>query len=101
MGRYGPGLTTNDVGVNGTIVPIPQNLQNGAVGGRMHADHCIETLRKSIMCQADVSPIFVEKDPNAPALVRADFNVMKKCRNWDKIHHWVRENAVADPWPGS
>ncbi|KAK9435462.1 hypothetical protein VB005_10259 [Metarhizium brunneum] len=45
------------------------------VAGRMHVDHCIETLRLSLMCYDDVAPLMVYVDLNAPIGHRADFNV--------------------------
>ncbi|KAH8589675.1 hypothetical protein B0O99DRAFT_636364 [Bisporella sp. PMI_857] len=31
----------------------------GAKEARMHAGHCIESIRKSIMCQVDVGPTLI------------------------------------------
>jgi len=41
----------------------------------MHVDHCIETLRLALACQADTTPSFIMRDPEAAWGERADFNV--------------------------
>lgn len=65
------------------------------VAGRMHVDHCIETLRLSLMCYADVTPLLVYEDPDAPIGVRADFNVHHKCRKFDKLIEYVDNQPQA------
>jgi len=59
------------------------------LAGRMHVDHCIETLRLSLMCYADVTPLLIYVDPNAPIGYRADFNIHHKCRDFDKLVEYV------------
>ena len=34
---------------------------------KMHADHCIEELRKLIMCVGDVTPLLVKLNPKRPS----------------------------------
>ncbi|KXJ84919.1 hypothetical protein Micbo1qcDRAFT_128869 [Microdochium bolleyi] len=70
----------------------PTSLTAGPVGNRMHADHCIETLRLALMCQSDITPVLVIADPSAPIGNRADFNSYHKCRNFGKIEAWMDEN---------
>lgn len=59
----------------------------------MHVDHCIESLRLSLMCYGDVTPVLIEVAPDAPLGRRADFNVHHKCRNFEKLTEWVGENG--------
>ena len=61
---------------------------------REHVDHCIETLRLSLMCYGDITPLFFDLDPNEELGRIADFNVHHKCRNFDSIVDWVAENQV-------
>ncbi|KAI0395030.1 hypothetical protein F5Y17DRAFT_457425 [Xylariaceae sp. FL0594] len=65
---------------------------------RGHVDHCIETLRKSIMCSADVTPVVYINDPSRPAGRRADFNLPRKCRNYSKIQEWAMEHRSHAWW---
>ncbi len=79
------------VTVNATTLPsIPGALRNTRVGNRMHVDHCIETLRKTIMCQADLSPLLEVVDDRFPLGIKADFNTHKKCRDWNGLIKWMK-----------
>ncbi|KAI1124165.1 hypothetical protein F5Y10DRAFT_37005 [Nemania abortiva] len=64
-----------------------------SVGDRMHVDHCIETLRLQLMCNADLTPMLVLKDDSVAIGSKADFNVHHKCRRWDKVVEWQRANT--------
>ncbi|KAI2628936.1 hypothetical protein GGS21DRAFT_492484 [Xylaria nigripes] len=55
-----------------------------SVGDRIHVDHCIETLRLQLMCNADLTPMLVFKDDTDALEDQAGFNVHHKCRYWDK-----------------
>lgn len=62
-----------------------------AVGNRMHVDHCIETLRLSLMCYADVTPMLI-KPAKDGGVGDADFNTHHKCRNFQNILEWSDEH---------
>jgi hypothetical protein len=64
------------------------------VGDRMHVDHCIETLRLQLMCNADTTPMLVLKDDSRAIGSKADFNVHHKCRNWDKVVEWQMAHSI-------
>ncbi len=76
----------------------PWSLEE-AIGGRMHVDHCIETLRLSLMCYADITPMLLLDDNDPQGIGSADFNVHHKCRDFDKIVEYVEEHGVEIPWP--
>lgn len=61
---------------------------------RMHVDHCLETLRLSLMCSADVTPLLYVYDKDNVLGHRPDFNTHHKCRDFNKIVDFVKENAV-------
>ncbi len=75
---------------------IPPDLREGPKANRMHVDHCIEALRLSIMCQGDMSPLLVTKDPDRPIGRKADFNTHHKCRNFTKLQEWTRAHGAED-----
>ncbi|KAI9726999.1 MAG: hypothetical protein M1834_008581 [Cirrosporium novae-zelandiae] len=76
-------------------VPIPGSfLASSEVGNRMHVDHCIETLRLTLMCQADVTPFLVYLDPEAPMGERVDFNTHHRCRDWGRVVEWMGVNTA-------
>ncbi|PSS12325.1 hypothetical protein M430DRAFT_68579 [Amorphotheca resinae ATCC 22711] len=57
-----------------------------------HADHCIESLRQSIMCNPDLSILTYKWLPN----IRGpwpDFETEHQCVNWDKIDAWSGQRA--------
>ncbi|OJJ42008.1 hypothetical protein ASPZODRAFT_126244 [Penicilliopsis zonata CBS 506.65] len=69
-----------------------------------HKSHCIHMLLQTLMCHADVDIITHNwvhyNDINQPsrpyAEPFADFNMIKKCRNFDHLLSWVEEHAVRD-----
>ncbi|KAI8312776.1 Cyclochlorotine biosynthesis protein O [Colletotrichum sp. SAR11_240] len=71
---------------NVTAFRAPEELVRG------HIDHCIETIRKSLMCTADVTPVVFEKDPSRASGSKSDFNLWRKCRNFDRIQDWTNMN---------
>ncbi|KAK3949208.1 hypothetical protein QBC32DRAFT_400402 [Pseudoneurospora amorphoporcata] len=76
---------------NVTAFRAPQEVVRG------HIDHCIETIRKAIMCTADVTPVVFLKDETRKGGSKSDFNIKKKCRDFERIREWVAANVgVAD-----
>ncbi|KAK2058041.1 hypothetical protein LY76DRAFT_616784 [Colletotrichum caudatum] len=71
---------------NATAFRAPQVVVRG------HVDHCIETLRKALMCTSDVTPVVFELDPSRASGSKSDFNMRRKCRNFEKIQEWSLEN---------
>lgn len=77
------------------LIPVPPVFDGTSdVANRMHADHCIETLRKTLMCHADVTPLLILRDDNNPIGDRPDFNLHQKCRDWEAIREWTTRNWV-------
>lgn len=61
--------------------------------GRVHVDHCLETLRLSFMCYSDVTPVLLEYDSKTRSR-RTDFNTHHKCRDFGKILEYLKEKGV-------
>lgn len=59
-----------------------------------HADRCIETLRKTLMCSGDTTPYLIMLTPERPGGESPDFNTLHGCRKMDKIMRWSEENAL-------
>ncbi|KAI4215178.1 MAG: hypothetical protein LQ351_002493 [Letrouitia transgressa] len=66
---------------------IPDGFSQNPLKNRMHVDHCIESLRLSLQCWGDVTPLLIRQ--GGPAGGKADFNTHHKCRNFDKIEKWI------------
>ncbi|KAI1501134.1 hypothetical protein F5X99DRAFT_409448 [Biscogniauxia marginata] len=60
---------------------------------RAHLDHCVEILRMQLQCTAEMTPILTEDLPGHefPA---ADFNVVHKCKNFEELYAWTKENVL-------
>ena len=68
---------------------------------KSHKRHCIHMLLQSLMCSADVGIITHnwvrnENIPEPKIRPMPDFNVVKKCADFDGLLEWARENAVED-----
>ena len=59
----------------------------------IHVDHCVDSIRQSIMCAADISPLvwlWDEKENEAKAVMET----LHTCRDWEAIAEWAKENAI-------
>lgn len=74
----------------------PEDLTE-PVGARMHVDHCIEALRLSLMCYADVTPMVIIRDESRALGSYADFDMHHKCRDFDKLVEWVDRTGTDIP----
>ncbi|PYH44305.1 oxidase ustYa family protein [Aspergillus saccharolyticus JOP 1030-1] len=65
----------------------------------LHTDHCLEILRQSVMCHADISMITMTWEPTSkyPA---ADFQNVHECKNWDVLYEWQKQRSVDMMKPG-
>ncbi|MCJ1355239.1 MAG: hypothetical protein MMC33_005230 [Icmadophila ericetorum] len=56
-----------------------------------HVEHCIENVRSAIKCNADVTPLLMEKIGRD---MRVGLRKRAKCREWEGIKRWGGENTV-------
>ncbi|OJJ99189.1 hypothetical protein ASPACDRAFT_43854 [Aspergillus aculeatus ATCC 16872] len=68
----------------------PEGLVRNELKNRIHVDHCIESLRVALMCQSDVSLLYVQI--GGAAGIRADFASHHRCRDFRRIEEWIDEN---------
>ncbi|KXT07740.1 hypothetical protein AC579_4701 [Pseudocercospora musae] len=61
---------------------------------RGHIDHCVETLRKQLMCTSDLTPLVFLKDASRPTGMKPDFNIQRKCRDYQQIQQWALQNRA-------
>ncbi|KAG0646873.1 Cyclochlorotine biosynthesis O [Hyphodiscus hymeniophilus] len=59
---------------------------------RTHVDHCIDALRIRLMCYADVTPFLHVIEPGAELGATPDFNTQHRCKNFDNVQQWARDN---------
>ncbi|KAF2451771.1 hypothetical protein P171DRAFT_438445 [Karstenula rhodostoma CBS 690.94] len=65
----------------------------------VHADHCIEMLRQSAMCESDVTPIVYQySEKTGKSTGRT--GVIHQCRDFGKVQEWAKERVatVPDVW---
>lgn len=53
-----------------------------------HIDHCINALRESVMCSADISPNVWQRPPGYNTSI-VHFNTVHTCRNFDALQDWA------------
>jgi hypothetical protein len=73
---------------------LPEGFKGDPVFNRVHVDHCLETLRLALMCNADLTPHFMEIDKSLKDGVRNDFNTHHKCKKFDKLIEWMEQNGL-------
>ncbi|KAF3802774.1 Cyclochlorotine biosynthesis protein O [Colletotrichum gloeosporioides] len=59
-----------------------------------HLAHCIDSIRQSIMCHSDITPLVLQWDDNLQKS-RHRANLPHSCRNFDKIREWAVKRAIA------
>ncbi|KAH8821797.1 hypothetical protein F5884DRAFT_769083 [Xylogone sp. PMI_703] len=60
---------------------------------QLHVEHCLDYVRQSIQCNADLTTMTFNYAPNRGQLV-ADFDTLHTCRNFDLLHSWAVERAI-------
>ncbi|KAH8603103.1 hypothetical protein B0O99DRAFT_605126 [Bisporella sp. PMI_857] len=71
-------------------------FEDGEEALTMHIDHCLEILRKSIQCNADVGLFtfyMMDGDPLPWPELDTEWHV---CRNFDAVREWAIENSVGN-----
>jgi hypothetical protein len=79
--RYGPRFGPNSTG-------------GPPVGHQIHVSHCIYLLLQNLMCHANLDVItynWIDKE----LLPFPDFSINHKCRNFDAVMDWHKENSVS------
>lgn len=59
----------------------------------MHVDHCLDTIRKFIMCRADVAmqTLHWTDEQRTPA---HNFETEHECLNWEALDAWAASRMV-------
>ncbi|KAK3368288.1 hypothetical protein B0H63DRAFT_565013 [Podospora didyma] len=61
-----------------------------------HWDHCVDLIRQTLMCHADISPIpfHVNAPKNTGILPR--LQTTHTCRNFERIQQWARDHSAGE-----
>ncbi|KIW69493.1 hypothetical protein PV04_05366 [Phialophora macrospora] len=73
-----------------------QDRHNDARAARLHLEHCLDYVRQSVMCHADLSPVRLVWNENFGREV-PDFETWHTCRDYGLIRDWAVENMVPPP----
>ncbi|KJR86044.1 uncharacterized protein SPSK_09941 [Sporothrix schenckii 1099-18] len=65
--------------------------------GPHHIDHCIDAIRQSLMCSADISSLTWSWDEHRRRHMERG-TVLHTCKRFDKIQEWARAHTVRMPF---
>lgn len=68
----------------------PAHAHHKAVDNGLHRDHCVDAIRQSLMCHADLTPI-PSRWFEGLGQSYIDTNRPHVCRNWNSIRAWATE----------
>ncbi|KAK4164427.1 hypothetical protein QBC43DRAFT_344572 [Cladorrhinum sp. PSN259] len=60
---------------------------------QLHMEHCLDLIRQSIMCHADVQPITMRWAQTVP-VPGANYSVEHNCYNWDAVNNWAKGRSL-------
>ncbi|KAG9185549.1 hypothetical protein G6011_06880 [Alternaria panax] len=60
-----------------------------------HWEHCIDSLRQTIMCHADISPLQFRINA-INGILAPDLATRHTCRDFSKIHQWAKEREAPE-----
>ncbi|KAK2606534.1 hypothetical protein N8I77_005276 [Diaporthe amygdali] len=62
---------------------------------QIHADHCLDYLRQSVMCQVDYSLYTLYWEASQQEIPAHHAPGPQKCVNWDSLHAWMRGRSTS------
>ncbi|EFX04069.1 hypothetical protein CMQ_997 [Grosmannia clavigera kw1407] len=74
-------------------LPGPQPGDEDELLGPQHIDHCVDALRQSLMCNADISVLVWGWHQGRQRHTERG-TILHTCKRFDKIHEWARQHAV-------
>lgn len=58
-----------------------------------HIEHCVDSIRQSLMCHADVSTLVYQWNKERQRM-QFHGDVAHSCRNFNKIRDWAKSHAI-------
>ncbi|KAK3312430.1 hypothetical protein B0H66DRAFT_538719 [Apodospora peruviana] len=71
---------------------FPDLTEEEKVLDRLHAAHCLDSIRQSVQCQGDVSLLTMRWDAKLPKPL-GNFSARHECVNFDRIRDWARDHT--------
>ncbi|KAF5328206.1 hypothetical protein D9619_013399 [Psilocybe cf. subviscida] len=72
----------------------------GTPENNLHVSHCVDSIRQSLMCSADISTVVWQWDA-AQQNNTFQGEIAHKCRNFGMIQDWARERAIPSHYDSS
>lgn len=60
-----------------------------------HIDHCIETLRRRLVCQPDLGVRAIAWNADKPGVAFANNTVEEACVDWDAVQAWTKAHSFS------
>lgn len=60
----------------------------------MDPDHCLESLRQTLLCQPDISVYTLEWTPHSRVKPTVRVPQAHVCVDWPKLHLWMKARAA-------
>lgn len=77
--------------------PMDALFERGGKGMSVdHVDHCIDVLRQSTQCNADITPNVYQYSAKVNKIM-ARGTVVHECRNFDRINDWAKQHETSNP----
>ncbi|KAJ4424282.1 hypothetical protein N0V82_000982 [Gnomoniopsis sp. IMI 355080] len=74
---------------------VMADLVAGRNNMRNHLVHCLDAIRKGIMCHADIAPVpFWSKPDFKNSEITPMFKIPHTCRNYDRILDWAKDHRI-------
>lgn len=55
-----------------------------------HISHCLDALRRQVLCDADDTPRATQSDQDA----KSGVGQYRQCRDWSKLQDWARQHTA-------
>ncbi|GME37714.1 Protein of unknown function DUF3328 [Neofusicoccum parvum] len=72
---------------------LPEAFHGTPDAVQKHVEDCVEILRVTLMCNSDVTPVLLTRDPENSKELVPDMSTKHKCRNFDSIVTWEDQHA--------
>ncbi|KAF2193130.1 hypothetical protein K469DRAFT_551912, partial [Zopfia rhizophila CBS 207.26] len=59
-----------------------------------HIDHCLESLRQTLICQADVSVYTLKWTPHSRFKPTVKVPQPHACVDWGRLHEWMKRRSA-------
>ncbi|KAL1967380.1 hypothetical protein VTN77DRAFT_3165 [Rasamsonia byssochlamydoides] len=77
----------------GSFAGAPEAVVQG------HLEHCIETLRQTLMCHGDIS-LLTYNWVKGREMPYPNFNTIHTCKKWDTLVAWNQQRDISSLWKG-